>query len=110
MSSYFMRTFPIFCLTHSIICSSLELKLWKIVGRVLRYSKTMGLCKTEGCASISPSVWNMEDLQECNVPAMLLVIIFSVVKSISVWKSYGLDYIYDQRHRVFKWVGFQKSR
>ena len=81
---------------------------------MLKYSKIMDLCNTEGCTSISLSrvnwIWKIcknAIYNQCFY--QFLVIIFSIVKNVSLWESYGLAYILDQRHRVFKWVGFQKS-
>ena len=33
-----------------------------------------------------------------------LVIIFSIIKHINIWKSFDLDYILEQRNRVLKYV------
>ena len=64
----------------------------------------MGLCKTKDCRSISPSrsYLILTICRNVITSNAYLAINFSVVKNVSVWISYDLDYILDQGDRVIK--------
>ena len=76
--------------------------------------RALGLCNTKGSRSIlsskSHSVWKI-----CRNAFSVIIflrnvyleIIFPVVKKVSVWKSFNLDYILDKGDRVFQLVGLQ---
>ena len=74
------------------------------------FSRAMGLCYTKGSPSISSSTshsaWKI-CRNECTRNAYL-AIISSVVKNVSVCKSFDPDYIFDQGDRILKLVSLQK--